>query len=89
MDSRHEPSAQDKQMYEFLQYYGLDGLVVATKADKLSRNELTKNLTMIRKSLGMEKGDVLIATSSLSKTGIQELLDNIEKILSNQENAEK
>ena len=89
VDSRHEPSAQDKQMYEFLQYYGLDGLVVATKADKLSRNELTKNLTMIRKSLGMEKGDVLIATSSLSKTGIQELLDNIEKILSNQENAEK
>ncbi len=89
VDSRHEPSAQDKQMYEFLQYYGLDGLVVATKADKLSKNELTKNLTMIRKNLGMEKGDVLIATSSLSKTGIQELLDNIEKILSNQENAEK
>ncbi len=89
VDSRHEPSAQDKQMYEFLQYYGLDGLVVATKADKLSKNELAKNLSLIRKSLSMEKDDVLIAASSLSKAGTQELLDTIEKILSSQESAEK
>jgi GTP-binding protein len=81
VDARHEPSAQDRQMYDFLQYYGLDGLVVATKADKLSKNELSRNLAAIRKSLDMEKDDILIATSSLSKTGIQELLDNIEKIL--------
>lgn len=81
VDSRHEPSAQDKQMYSFLQYYGLDGIVVATKADKLSKNELSKNLSMIRKSLDMEKGDVLIATSSLNRTGTEELLDVIEKIL--------
>ena len=81
VDSRHEPSAQDKQMYSFLQYYGLDGIVVATKADKLSKNELSKNLSMIRKSLDMEKGDVLIATSSLNRTGTEELLDAIEKIL--------
>ncbi len=81
VDSRHEPSAQDKQMYSFLQYYGLDGIVVATKADKLSKNELSKNLSMIRKSLDMEKSDVLIATSSLNRTGTEELLDAIEKIL--------
>ena len=81
VDSRHEPSAQDKQMYSFLQYYGLDGIVVATKADKLSKNELSKNLSMIRKSLDMEKGDVIIATSSLNRTGTEELLDAIEKIL--------
>ncbi|MBR0417011.1 MAG: YihA family ribosome biogenesis GTP-binding protein [Firmicutes bacterium] len=89
VDARHEPSAQDRQMYDFLQYYGLDGLVVATKADKLSKNELSRNLAAIRKSLDMEKDDILIATSSLSKTGIQELLDNIEKILEGyQENLE-
>ncbi len=89
VDARHEPSAQDRQMYDFLQYYGMDGLVVATKADKLSKNELSRNLAAIRKSLDMEKDDILIATSSLSKTGIQELLDNIEKILEGyQENLE-
>ena len=81
VDSRHEPSAQDRQMYEFLQYYGLDGIVVATKADKLSKNELAKNMALIRKSLKMEKGDVLIATSSLSRTGTEELLNTIEEIL--------
>jgi GTP-binding protein len=81
VDSRHEPSAQDRQMYEFLQYYGLDGIVVATKADKLSKNELAKNLALIRKSLKMEKDDVLIATSSLSRTGTEELLNTIEEIL--------
>ena len=81
VDSRHEPSAQDKQMYDFLQYYGLDGVVVATKADKLSKNELAKNLSLIRKSLNMNKDDVLIATSSLNKTGTDALLNTIEDIL--------
>ena len=81
VDSRHEPSAQDKQMYDFLQYYGLDGVVVATKADKLSKNELAKNLSLIRKSLNMNKDDVLIATSSLNKTGTNALLNTIEDIL--------
>ena len=81
VDSRHEPTAQDKQMYEFLQYYGLDGLVVATKADKLSRNELSKNLSLIRKSLCMEKEDKIIAVSALKKTGTDELLSIIEEIL--------
>ena len=81
VDSRHEPTAQDKQMYEFLQYYGLDGFVVATKADKLSKNELSKNLSLIRKSLCMEKEDKIIAVSALKKTGTDELLSIIEEIL--------
>ncbi len=42
VDIRHAPSKQDVQMYDYLTHYGLDGLVVATKADKVSRNEMTK-----------------------------------------------
>ena len=42
VDIRHAPSAQDVQMYEYLRHYGLDGIVVATKADKVSRNEQAK-----------------------------------------------
>ena len=81
VDARHEPTAQDKQMYEFLQYYGLDGIVVATKADKLSKNELTKNLSMIRKSLEMTGSDLLLPTSALNKSGTEAVLDALDSIL--------
>lgn len=81
VDVRHAPSAQDVQMYEFLKYYGLDGTVVATKADKLSKNEVNKNLNMIRKKLEMNKDGIIIPVSSLKKTGGDILLQHIEDLL--------
>lgn len=81
VDCRHEPSAQDKQMYEYLRYYGLSGLVVATKADKLSKNELAKNLAMIRRELELSEGETLIAVSALSKTGLDLLLNEIGRYI--------
>jgi len=85
VDSRHEPSAQDKQMYEWLQHYGLDGVVIATKADKLSRNELNRNIAVIRKSLKLDKDDLVIPVSALAKTGTDDVLNVIQTILDNQE----
>ena len=81
VDSRHEPTAQDKQMYDYLRYYNLSGLVVATKADKLSKNELNKNLAMIRKELELTQDEKLIAVSALNKTGVDQLLNEIGRIL--------
>lgn len=81
VDIRHKPSAQDIQMYDYLKYYGLDGVVVATKADKISGNERQKNLALIRKTLGMEKDDVLIPVSALKRKGYEKLLDVMEKIV--------
>ncbi len=81
VDIRHAPSAQDIQMYEYLRYHGLDGFVVATKADKVSRNELNKNLNIIKKTLKMKAGDILVPVSSLKKTGCDVLLDEMEKLL--------
>lgn len=81
VDIRHAPSTQDVQMYEYLKYHGLDGTVVATKADKVSRNELARNIAVIRKTLGMEKDDRVIPCSSLKKTGHEELLDEISRLL--------
>lgn len=80
VDSRHEPTAQDIQMYEYMRAYGMDGLVVATKADKLSRSELPKNLSMIRKTLGMEKEDKIFPVSALKRTGTGELLAELERL---------
>lgn len=81
VDIRHAPSAQDVQMYEYLRYHGLDGVVVATKADKVSRNEMNKNISLIRKTLKLEKEALVLPVSSLKKTGCQELLDVIGQIL--------
>lgn len=81
VDIRHAPSKQDVEMYNYLRYYGLDGIVVATKADKVSRNEMQKNLSVIRKSLELSKEDKLIPVSALKRTGYEELLDEIQALV--------
>lgn len=81
VDIRHEPSKQDVQMYDYLKHYGLDGIVVATKADKISRNQYQKSEKVIRQILGMKPEDKVIPISSLKKTGHEKLLEEIERIL--------
>ncbi|HKM28568.1 MAG TPA: ribosome biogenesis GTP-binding protein YihA/YsxC [Anaerovoracaceae bacterium] len=81
VDIRHAPSAQDIQMYDYLRHYGLDGTVVATKADKVSRNEMQKCISVIRKTLRLSAEDKVIPVSALKKTGYEELLSEIENIL--------
>lgn len=81
VDSRHEPTAQDCQMYDYLRYYGLAGVVIATKADKLSKNELNKNLQIIKRSLELDKTDIVIPASSLNKTGVDQILGTIDMLL--------
>lgn len=81
VDIRHAPSAQDQQMYDYLRHYGLDGIVVATKADKVSRNELQKCIKTIRQTLKLGPEDLVIPVSALKKTGYEELLTEIEKLL--------
>ena len=83
VDIRHKPSAQDVQMYDYLKYFNLDGIVVATKADKVSSNQRSKNILEIRKTLGMSKSDKIIPVSALKKLGHEVLLDEIEKLLEN------
>lgn len=77
VDIRHEPSKLDIQMYEYLRSYGLDGLVCATKADKISGNQKQKNLSVIRKSLNLGKDDKIVAVSTLKKIGHDVLLNYI------------
>ena len=81
VDIRHEPSKLDVQMYEYLRSYGLDGLVCATKADKISGNQKQKNLSIIRKNLNLGKEDKIVPVSALKKTGHDVLLDYIAEEL--------
>ena len=81
VDIRHAPSKQDVEMYEYLRHYGLDGIVVATKADKVSRNEMQKCIKQIRTTLKLGKDDIVIPISSLKRTGHDQLLQVMEELL--------
>lgn len=81
VDLRHPPSELDIQMYEWLRFYGLDGVVVATKSDKISSNDKQKNISTIRKVLELKKDDILIAASSVSRQGHDEIWNLIETLI--------
>jgi ribosome biogenesis GTP-binding protein ysxC len=72
VDLRHEPSADDVQMYEFLKYYEIPVILVATKADKIPRGKWNKHESMIKKKLDFDKTDTFIIFSSINKTGVEE-----------------
>ncbi|GAB6179977.1 ribosome biogenesis GTP-binding protein YihA/YsxC [Desulfotomaculum defluvii] len=74
LDSRHTPTAQDKQMYEWLQYYRVPTVVVATKVDKLSNNQWAKQQSVIKKTLPLVPGHQLVAFSAETGRGKDELL---------------
>lgn len=81
VDFRHEPSADDVQMYEFLKYYEIPVIVVATKADKIPRGKWNKNESVIKKKLDFDKDDDFIVFSSVNKDGLDAAWDAIlEKI---------
>lgn len=81
VDIRHAPSKQDVEMYNYLRHYGLDGIVVATKADKISRNQMSKQIKLIRQTLKLSPEDKVLPVSALKRTGHEELLGAIEELL--------
>ncbi|WP_297665703.1 ribosome biogenesis GTP-binding protein YihA/YsxC [uncultured Streptococcus sp.] len=77
VDLRHDPSADDVQMYEFLKYYEIPVIVVATKADKIPRGKWNKHESAIKKKLDFDKTDDFIIFSSADKTGLDQAWDAI------------
>ena len=71
MDLRHDPSADDVQMYEFLKYYEIPVILVATKADKIPRGKWNKHESAIKKKLNFDPNDDFILFSSVDKTGME------------------
>lgn len=77
VDFRHEPSADDVQMYEFLKYYEIPVILVATKADKIPRGKWNKHESIIKKKLDFDTADTFIVFSSVTKEGLEESWDAI------------
>ena len=77
VDIRHEPSKDDVMMYEWIKYFGYDCVVIATKADKISKGQYQKHISIIRKKLNLEKDEKVIPLSSLKKTGVEDVWNEI------------
>ncbi|MGM9917050.1 ribosome biogenesis GTP-binding protein YihA/YsxC [Anaerotignum sp.] len=87
IDIRHEPGKNDIMMYDWLKHYGYDIIIAATKSDKINRSQIQKQLSIIKKTLKLQPGDVLIPFSGEKKTGVEELWAEIEKFLPGGEKA--
>nr|WP_254908684.1 ribosome biogenesis GTP-binding protein YihA/YsxC [Clostridium tyrobutyricum] len=81
VDSRHKPTNDDIMMYKWIEYYKYKILIVATKIDKISKNQLNKNLNIIKNSFGLKPDYKILTFSSLKKQGKEELLNEIEHIV--------
>ena len=78
VDSRHEPTKQDLQLHEWLVHHDRPHLIVATKSDKLSNNELRKNIERTRRVL---KSDEVVPFSATTGRGREETWRVIERVL--------
>ena len=81
IDIRHEPSENDRQMYEWIVYQGYDPLIIATKLDKIKRSQLQKQLKTLRTGLGVKPGTQLLPFSALTKQGRDEIWAVMDEIL--------
>lgn len=80
IDIRHEPSLNDKNMYEWIVYNGYNPIIIATKLDKIKRSQIQKQLKLIRTGLNVKPGTTIIPFSAETKQGrdeIWELMDGL------------
>lgn len=85
VDIRHEPSENDRLMYEWIVYQGYEPVIIATKMDKLKRSQIDKQVKGVREGLGLPKDALVIPFSAETKQGREELLNYIEGILSEEQ----
>jgi GTP-binding protein len=72
-------------MYEWICYQGFRPVIIATKSDKLSRNQIVKQTSVIKKTLGLKSGDILIPFSAVNKSGRDEIWALMESALKGEE----
>ena len=78
IDIRHEPSKKDVEMYRLLYEKGFNPLIIATKADKISKGAKDKQIALIRKTLGADKETPILPFSALIRDGKEEIWEYID-----------
>lgn len=89
IDIRHDPSVNDKMMYDWMVYQGFTPIIIATKLDKIKRSQIQKNVKAIREELKVKPGTVIIPFSSETKQGRDELWEVIDSFVLPQEETEE
>ena len=82
VDSRYEPTAQDKQMLKFLNYYQIPFIIIATKCDKFGKSQIKPQMVKIANYLGVGKDNVF-ASSGEKMIGRYEILNKLDQFLQN------
>ncbi len=80
IDIRHEPSGNDKIMYQWILDHGYQPIIIATKLDKIKRSQLQKQLKLIREGLQVLPGTTIIPFSAQTKQGREEIWECIERL---------
>ena len=83
VDLRHDPTNDDVLMYNYLKHYEKSVIVIATKSDKLSKNQIAHNLKRVKDVLKLSKEDRLIVVSSETRFGLENVYDYLIKTLEN------
>lgn len=78
IDIRHDPSANDKLMYDWIVHQGYEPIIIATKLDKLKRSQVAKHVKMVRQGLNLLPGTLVIPYSSVTKQGRDKIWNLIE-----------
>ena len=85
IDIRHDPSANDRMMYEWMDYQGYAPIIIATKLDKIKRSQVQKNIKAIREGLKVKPGTIIIPFSAETKQGRDEIWQLIDSLVLPQE----
>ena len=88
IDIRHDPSANDKQMYDWMVYQGYAPIIIATKLDKIKRSQIQKNIKAIKEGLQVQPGTIIIPFSAETKQGRDEIWELIDSFVLPQEESE-
>ncbi len=80
IDIRHDPSANDKQMFDWILSQGYEPVIIATKVDKLKRSQVQKQIKAVRDGLGMRQEEKLFPFSAVTRQGRDEILDYIGEL---------
>ncbi len=89
IDIRHDPSANDRMMYEWMVYQGFAPIIIATKLDKIKRSQTQKQVKAIREGLGVQPGTTIIPFSAETKQGRDEIWELIDSLVLPQEESEE
>lgn len=81
LDIRHDPSTNDKLMYDWIVHQGYEPVIIATKLDKINRSQKDKQLKLLRQGLGAKSITKILPFSALSKQGRDEIWDLIEETM--------